>query len=70
MNDCDLYVMINAYWKPLLFTIQEGEPGDWRRIVDTYEESPGDFADAGAASPLSSLSYTVKPRSVAVLVRT
>jgi isoamylase len=68
-NDSDLYVMINAYWEPLSFTIQEGEPGDWRRIIDTNEESPGDFADAGAASPLSSLTYTVQPRSVVVVVR-
>jgi isoamylase len=69
-NDCDLYVMVNAYWEPLSFTIQEGEPGDWRRIVDTAEDNPGDFADAGTASPLSSLTCTVQPRSVVVVVRT
>jgi isoamylase len=68
-NDSDLYVMINAYWEPLSFTIQEGEPGDWKRIVDTSEDSPSDFADAGTASPLSSLFYTVAPRSVVVLLR-
>jgi isoamylase len=68
-NDTDLYVMINAYWEPLPFTIQEGEAGDWRRIVDTNEESPLDFADAATASPLSSLTYTVAPRSVVILLR-
>ena len=26
-RDDDLYVMINAYWEPLEFTIQEGAPG-------------------------------------------
>jgi glycogen operon protein len=64
-NDSDLYVMINAYWEPLSFTIQEGEPGDWKRIVDTSEDSPDDFTD----TPVLSLSYTVQSRSVVVLVR-
>jgi isoamylase len=68
-NDSDLYVMINAYWEPLSFTIQEGEPGDWRRIVDTSEDSPDDFTDTPVAPVMSSLSYTVQSRSVAVLVR-
>ncbi len=69
-NDSDLYVMINAYWEPLSFTIQEGEPGDWRRIVDTDKGSPDDFTDTPGAPVLSSLSYTVRPRSIVVLVRT
>jgi isoamylase len=66
-NDSDLYVMINAYWEPLSFAIQEGEPGDWTRIVDTSEESPNDFTDTPAV--LTSSSYTVQARSVVVLVR-
>jgi glycogen operon protein len=70
VNDNDLYVMINAHWLPLSFTIQEGEAGDWRRIVDTAEDSSGDFVDAGTATPLSSLTYTLQPRSVVVAVRT
>lgn len=65
VNDSDLYVMINAYWEPLSFTIQEREPGDWKRIVDTSEDSSDDFAD----TPVLSSSYTVQSRSVAVLVR-
>ncbi len=66
-NESDLYVMINAYWEPLSFAIQEGEPREWRRIVDTSEESPNDFTDTPAA--LVSPSYTVQARSVVVLVR-
>ena len=29
-RDDDIYVMINAYWEELQFTIQEGSPFDWR----------------------------------------
>jgi glycogen operon protein len=69
VNDNDLYVMINAYWEPLSFTIQEGEPGDWKRIVDTSEDSPDDFTETPVAPAMSSLSYTVQPRSVVFFVR-
>ena len=69
MNDHDLYVMLNAYWEPLKFTVQEGAPAEWKRIVDTYQDSPDDFVDLAAAPALSSLSYTVRPRSVVVLLR-
>ena len=69
LNCSDLYVMLNAYWEPLTFTIQEGTPTEWKRIVDTYQDSPDDFVDPATAPALSSLSYTVRPRSVIVLLR-
>jgi len=68
-NDGDLYVMINAYWQPLTFRIQEGNPSEWKRIVDTNIEGPLDFVDASMAPALSSLDYMVQPRSLVVLVR-
>lgn len=68
VNDNDLYVMINAYWEPLTFTIQEGAPADWKRIVDTYADSPDDFKDT-TVTPLTSLEYTVQPRSIVALLR-
>jgi glycogen operon protein len=68
-NDGDLYVMINGYWQPLTFTIQEGEPSEWKRIVDTSVDSPDDFLDPFVASALSSLDYKVQSRSVVVLLR-
>ncbi len=40
VGDRDLYVMINAYWGPLTFAIQEGQPGRWRRAVDTALPGP------------------------------
>jgi glycogen operon protein len=68
-NDDDLYVMINAYWEALDFTIQEGLPEQWKRVVDTSLESPKDIVEATAALPLTSLFYKVAPRSVVVLTR-
>jgi glycogen operon protein len=68
-KDCDLYVMINAYWQPLSFAIQEGEARDWKRIVDTARATPEDIVDAAAGARLSTPTYTVEPRSVVVLAR-
>jgi glycogen operon protein len=65
--DDDIYVMINGYWEKLEFTIQEGTPQDWIRIVDTDAASPDDFTATGL--PLQQLTYQVAPRSIVVLVR-
>src|SRR5215472_9766760 len=66
-DDDDIYVMINAYWEPQEFQVQEGTPQEWRRIVDTALASPDDFSERG--EPLQATGYTVAPRSVAVLLR-
>jgi isoamylase len=65
--DDDTYVMINAYWKELVFHIQEGTPQEWKRIVDTSVPSPDDFSER--ALPLVTPNYGVAPRSVVVLLR-
>jgi glycogen operon protein len=67
-NDNDLYVMINAYWEDLTFAVQEGEPNDWYRIIDTGLLSPLDFCDAKYAEALKNRSYSVKARSIVVLL--
>jgi glycogen operon protein len=66
-GDQDIYAMFNAYWEPLDFTIQEGQASDWRRVADTSLPSPEDVPDSPTA--ISSLTYRVGPRSVAVFVR-
>ena len=66
-DDDDIYVMINAYWEPLQFKIQEGAPQDWLRIVDTNLPSPDDFSEHSL--PMQQSIYQVGPRSVVVLVR-
>ena len=65
-DDDDLYVMINAHWQRLSFSIQETS-GQWSRVVDTSLSSPDDFLDA--AAPLEGSAYDVDARSVVVLVR-
>jgi glycogen operon protein len=69
VGGADVYVMVNAYWEPITFHVQEGPPEGWRRIVDTGRESPDDFVEPGAATALASADYVVGPRSIVVLVR-
>ena len=63
-----LYVMINAYWEELPFHI----PADacWQRVVDTAAPSPHDIHDdvAGEGFRLRSDTYSVRARSIVVLV--
>jgi isoamylase len=68
-GDDDLYVLINAYWKDLTFTTQEGQAGEWLRVVDTSLPSPDDLAEPGQEMRLDSLQYPVGARSVVVLRR-
>lgn len=68
-QDSDIYVMINAYWDDLDFTIQERSAADWCRVVDTSVESPGDIMEPGCEPILKSRQYCVKARSVVVLLR-
>ncbi|HEX7484594.1 MAG TPA: isoamylase [Vicinamibacterales bacterium] len=68
-GDRDLYVMINAGPEDLAFAIQEGPAADWRRVVDTARPSPGDLVADEEAPLLKSSDYTVRARSVVVLVR-
>ncbi|WP_051979153.1 glycogen debranching protein [Edaphobacter aggregans] len=66
-KDDDIYVMINAYWEPLTFSIQEGTAREWRRVVDTGLSSPDDFSDRGVS--VEHMSYQVAPRSIVVFTR-
>ena len=66
-DDDDIYVMINAYWEPLDFHVQEGTPKEWKRVVDTSSASPDDFSGAGVV--LDQAKYVVTARSIVVLVR-
>jgi isoamylase len=66
-NDDDIYVMINAYWEPLTFVIQERPALEWRRIVDTGLPSPRDVLPRG--EPTEGMSYRAAPRSIVVFTR-
>ncbi len=66
-KDDDLYVVVNAYWEPVDFAIQEGSAHEWRRIVDTALPSPDDFSEQGMT--IQYPRYRAAPRSVVVLLR-
>jgi glycogen operon protein len=68
-GDQDIYVMVNAFWEDLDFQIQEGRASDWLCAADTSMPSPFDLFEAGHEKAVTSLCYTVKARSLVVLVR-
>ena len=57
----DLYVMINGFWEPVRFHIQEDK--HWKLIVDT---SRHDIVE----KPVSSVDYELAARSLVVLEST
>jgi len=67
-GDCDLYVLINAYWEPVSFALQLDDVGGWCRVIDTSRDSPDDICAPGAEVPLRSPDYVVAGRSVVVLI--
>ncbi|MDW8231418.1 MAG: isoamylase [Roseiflexaceae bacterium] len=67
VGDCDLYVMINGYWKDLVFTIQEQAPGGWWRVIDTARPSPDDIREPGQEVQVCQPYYVVSARSIVVL---
>jgi isoamylase len=69
-GDLDVYVMLNAGADDEVFTVQEGTPAEWRRIVDTGRPAPDDIVDEKHAPPVTALAYPVRGRSVVVLLRT
>jgi isoamylase len=64
--DSDIYVMINASWRDLVFIIQA--PGPWVRIVDTSQGSPVDIVDATTAPAVGDSRCAVAGRSIMVLI--
>jgi len=67
LDDSDFYVMINAWWEDLEFSIQEGYPGEWTRVADTSRPSPDDIFAVGQGAHVGTLRYPVMARSVVVL---
>ena len=66
VGDTDLYVIFNAYWDSLSFTIQA--PGHWLRVVDTFLDSPDDIVESQSTGEIVQQIYSVSPRSIVVLV--
>ncbi len=66
-NDTDLYLMSNAYWEDLTFTI--AAPGQWRVFADTAKASPEDLFPEEAGPVAEGGEYVVKARSTVLLVK-
>jgi glycogen operon protein len=66
----DIYLIANAYWKPLRFRLPRLDGGRrWHRVIDTTLESPGDISEAARGSAFGRQSgYRAGPRSVVVLL--
>jgi glycogen operon protein len=69
VGDDDLYVMINGHWEDHSFTVCEGQPSEWRRVVDTARPSPEDIVAPGSEQKLESANCLVQARSLVVLRR-
>jgi glycogen operon protein len=66
------HIIFNAYRQALEFELPPAavDPeADWRRIIDTYLESPKDICDMLAAPPVGRQTYLVQPHSVVLLAR-
>jgi glycogen operon protein len=64
-----IHVIVNAYWEPLGFELPRaaGVHQGWRRVIDTYLESPHDICAAPDAPLVCADTYAAQPRSVVVL---
>jgi glycogen operon protein len=68
--DRDIYVAMNAYWKPVVFRIPTAPTGRrWRRTIDTALESPDDAVGLDEGPLVAAATdYTLEGRSLIVLV--
>ena len=64
-----LHVMLNAYWKPLVFALPEAPQGmRWCRVIDTAWETPQDLVALADAPVVDSDQCQLMARSSVVLV--
>jgi glycogen operon protein len=66
----DIYLALNAYWEPLVFTIPAAPSGrPWHRTVDTALTSPDDALGLDEGPRINVLQpYRVEARSMVMLV--
>jgi glycogen operon protein len=67
-GDQSTYLLLNAYWRPLEFRVPHPPRGlDWRRIVDTAQEPPGDIVPFAEAKRFDGGKHRAEAHSVLVL---
>ena len=67
-NEGGFHLMVNAYWEPLCFALPPvpNHCGPWRRLIDTFQDSPSDFVEQGAEMT-DHTAYTVQSRSIVLM---
>ncbi len=71
-RDLLFHIIFNAYREPLEFELPplpSEPPAAWRRIIDTYRESPDDIGDMSRAPVVDGQTYCVQAHSVVLLAR-
>jgi glycogen operon protein len=68
-NGVGFHLMINAYWEPLNFSLPAVPDGcgPWRRLIDTFQDSPSDFLEQEAETKHHT-AYTVQSRSIVLMM--
>jgi len=62
------HVMLNAWSRPLTFTLPDPPAGKtWRRVVDTARPSPADLSPLAEAEPINTATCKLEAHSVIVL---
>ncbi len=67
-----LHIMINSFSEDLKFELPDVDGGidkKWRRLIDTYEESPADINRYVDSPEVETDNYLVKTRSIVILIR-
>jgi glycogen operon protein len=67
-GDVDIHIMMNMHWQGLDFELPEVPGRIWLKAVDTSQAPPLDIADFGNELPVVGNAYTVRERSVMVLI--
>ena len=71
-NELFIHIIFNAFREALEFELPPlpaDPPARWRRIIDTFLESPNDICDREHAPAVDGPSYLVQPHSVVLLAR-
>ena len=61
------YLIFNAYWEPLEFTLPPPLAGQWRLVADTGASTPDDIHEPGHEPPFTASSILVGARSTVIL---
>ncbi len=68
ISEDELYIICNAYWDPLVFTLPNREERDWHLLVNTAEQSPRDIYTIEQSPKYLHDTILVTGRSMIVMV--